>query len=212
MNLILLGAPGAGKGTQAELLVHKLSIPAISTGNMLREAIAEGTELGMKAKSYMDGGNLVPDELILGIVADRVAQPDCAGGFILDGVPRTLAQAEALEAKGVKIDYVVDIEVPDSEIEGRMTGRRVCGRCGASYHIVAHPPEIDGICDECGGELVIRKDDAPETVRNRLKVYHSTTEVLKDFYGKLGRLVKVDGCQSIEKANEDILAAIGAKV
>lgn len=212
MNLILLGAPGAGKGTQAELLVHKLSIPAISTGNMLREAIAEGTELGMKAKSYMDGGNLVPDELILGIVADRVAQPDCVGGFILDGVPRTLAQAEALEAKGVKIDYVVDIEVPDSEIEGRMTGRRVCGRCGASYHIVAHPPKIDGICDECGGELVIRKDDAPETVRNRLKVYHSTTEVLKDFYGKLGRLVKVDGCQSIEKANEDILAAIGAKV
>lgn len=212
MNLILLGAPGAGKGTQAELLVHKLSIPAISTGNMLREAIAEGTELGMKAKSYMDGGNLVPDELILGIVADRVAQPDCAGGFILDGVPRTLAQAEALEAKGVKIDYVVDIEVPDSEIEGRMTGRRVCGRCGASYHIVAHPPKIDGTCDECGGELVIRKDDAPETVRNRLKVYHSTTEVLKDFYGKLGRLVKVDGCQSIEKANEDILAAIGAKV
>ena len=212
MNLILLGAPGAGKGTQAELLVHKLSIPAISTGNMLREAIAEGTELGMKAKSYMDGGNLVPDELILGIVADRVAQPDCAGGFILDGVPRTLAQAEALEAKGVKIDYVVDIEVPDSEIEGRMTGRRVCGRCGASYHIVAHPPQIDGISDECGGELVIRKDDAPETVRNRLKVYHSTTEVLKDFYGKLGRLVKVDGCQSIEKANEDILAAIGAKV
>ena len=212
MNLILLGAPGAGKGTQAELLVSKLSIPAISTGNMLREAIAEGTELGMKAKSYMDGGNLVPDELILGIVADRVAQPDCAGGFILDGVPRTLAQAEALEAKGVKIDYVVDIEVPDSEIEGRMTGRRVCGRCGASYHIVAHPPKIDGICDECGGELVIRKDDAPETVRNRLKVYHSTTEVLKDFYGKLGRLVKVDGCQSIEKANEDILAAIGAKV
>ena len=212
MNLILLGAPGAGKGTQAELLVHKLSIPAISTGNMLREAIAEGTELGMKAKSYMDGGNLVPDELILGIVADRVAQPDCAGGFILDGVPRTLAQAEALEAKGVKIDYVVDIEVPDSEIEGRMIGRRVCGRCGASYHIVAHPPKIDGICDECGGELVIRKDDAPETVRNRLKVYHSTTEVLKDFYGKLGRLVKVDGCQSIEKANEDILAAIGAKV
>ncbi len=212
MNLILLGAPGAGKGTQAELLVHKLSIPAISTGNMLREAIAEGTELGMKAKSYMDGGNLVPDELILGIVADRVAQPDCAGGFILDGVPRTLAQAESLEAKGIKIDYVVDIEVPDSEIEGRMTGRRVCGRCGASYHIVAHPPKIDGICDECGGELVIRKDDAPETVRNRLKVYHSTTEVLKDFYGKLGRLVKVDGCQSIEKANEDILAAIGAKV
>ena len=212
MNLILLGAPGAGKGTQAELLVHKLSIPAISTGNMLREAIAEGTALGMEAKSYMDNGNLVPDELILGIVADRVAQPDCAGGFILDGVPRTLAQAEALEAKGVKIDYVVSIEVNDSEIENRMTGRRVCSHCGASYHIVANPPKVDGICDECGGELIVRKDDAPETVRNRLKVYHSTTEVLKDFYAKSGRLVKVNGSQPIEKANEDILAAIGAKV
>ena len=212
MNLILLGAPGAGKGTQAELLVHKLSIPAISTGNMLREAIAEGTALGMEAKSYMDKGNLVPDELILGIVADRVAQPDCAGGFILDGVPRTLAQAEALEAKGVKIDYVVSIEVNDSEIESRMTGRRVCGHCGASYHIVANPPKVDGICDECGGELIVRKDDAPETVRNRLKVYHSTTEVLKDYYAKLGKLVKVNGSQPIEKANEEILAAIGAKV
>lgn len=212
MNLILLGAPGAGKGTQAELLVHKLSIPAISTGNMLREAIAEGTALGMEAKSYMDKGNLVPDELILGIVADRVAQPDCAGGFILDGVPRTLAQAEALEAKGIKIDYVVSIEVNDSEIESRMTGRRVCSHCGASYHIVANPPKVDGICDECGGELIVRKDDAPETVRNRLKVYHSTTEVLKDFYAKSGRLVKVNGSQPIEKANEDILAAIGAKV
>ena len=212
MNLILLGAPGAGKGTQAELLVHKLSIPAISTGNMLREAIAEGTALGMEAKSYMDKGNLVPDELILGIVADRVAQPDCAGGFILDGVPRTLAQAEALEAKGVKIDYVVSIEVNDSEIESRMTGRRVCSHCGASYHVVANPPKVDGICDECGGELIVRKDDAPETVRNRLKVYHSTTEVLKDFYAKLGKLVKVNGSQPIEKENEEILAAIGAKV
>ena len=212
MNLILLGAPGAGKGTQAELLVHKLSIPAISTGNMLREAIANGTQLGMKAKQYMDAGNLVPDELILGIVADRVAQPDCANGFILDGVPRTLAQAEALEAAGVKIDHVVSIEVADSEIEGRMTGRRVCGKCGASYHITANPPKMEGVCDACGGELIIRKDDAPETVRNRLKVYHATTEILKDFYGKLGRLVEVNGSQSIEKANEDILAAIGAKV
>ena len=212
MNLILLGAPGAGKGTQAELLVHKLSIPAISTGNMLREAIAHGTELGRKAKEYMDAGNLVPDELSLGIVADRVAQPDCQGGFILDGVPRMLAQAEALEAAGVKIDHVVSIEVADDAIEARMTGRRVCGKCGASFHIKANPPKVDGICDSCGGELIIRKDDAPETVRNRLAVYHSTTEVLKDFYGKLGRLVEIDGSQSIEKANEDILAAIGAKV
>ena len=212
MNLILLGAPGAGKGTQAELLVSKLSIPAISTGNMLREAIANGTDLGKKAKQYMDEGALVPDELILGIVADRVTQPDCLGGFILDGVPRTLAQAEALEAKGVRIDHVVSIEVDDSEIEGRMTGRRVCGKCGASYHIVANPPKMENVCDSCGSELVIRKDDAPETVRKRLQVYHATTEVLKDFYAKLGRLRLVNGSQSIEGANEDILKAIGAKV
>ena len=212
MNLILLGAPGAGKGTQAELLVEKLSIPAISTGNMLREAIANGTDLGKKAKQYMDEGNLVPDELILGIVADRVNQADCANGFILDGVPRTLAQAEALEAKGVRIDHVVSIEVDDSEIEGRMTGRRVCGKCGASYHIVANPPKMENVCDSCGSELVIRKDDAPETVRKRLQVYHATTEVLKDFYAKLGRLRLVNGSQSIEGANEDILKAIGAKV
>ena len=211
MNLILLGAPGAGKGTQAELLVKKLSIPAISTGNMLREAISNGTELGRKAKEYMDGGNLVPDELILGIVADRVAQPDCANGFILDGVPRTLAQAEALEAKGVRIDHVVSIEVDDAVIESRMTGRRVCPKCGASYHITANPPKMDGICNACGAELAIRKDDAPETVRKRLEVYHATTEVLKDFYGKLGRLCIVEGNQPIEDANEAILEAIGAK-
>jgi len=212
MNLILLGAPGAGKGTQAELLVKKLSIPAISTGNMLREAIANGTELGKKAKQHMDDGSLVPDELILGIVADRVAQPDCARGFILDGMPRTLAQAEALEKMGVKIDHVVSIEVDDAVIEGRMTGRRVCPKCGASYHIVANPPKMDGICNACGSELSIRKDDAPETVRKRLEVYHATTEVLKDFYGKLGRLCIVEGNQPIEKANEDILKAIGAQV
>ena len=212
MNLILLGAPGAGKGTQAELLVQKLSIPAISTGNMLREAMANGTELGKKAKKYMDDGLLVPDELILGIVADRVARPDCQKGFILDGVPRTLAQAEALEAMGVRIDHVVSIEVDDAAIEGRMTGRRVCAKCGASYHITANPPKTEGLCDLCGGELVTRKDDAPETVRRRLEVYHSTTEVLKDFYGKLGRLRLVNGSQSIEGANEDILKAIGAKV
>ena len=212
MNLILLGAPGAGKGTQAELLVKKLSIPAISTGNMLREAIANGTELGKKAKQFMDEGALVPDELILGIIGDRVAQSDCANGFILDGVPRTLAQAEALEAKGIRIDHVVSIEVDDSVIEGRMTGRRVCGKCGASYHVVANPPKVDGVCDSCGSELVIRKDDKPETVRKRLEVYHATTEVLKDFYGKLGRLCIVNGDQSIEGANEEILKAIGAKV
>ena len=212
MNLILLGAPGAGKGTQAELLVKKLSIPAISTGNMLREAIAGGTELGKKAKQYMDEGALVPDELILGIVADRVSQPDCREGFILDGVPRTLAQAEALEARGIRIDHVISIEVDDREIEGRMTGRRVCAKCGASYHVVANPPRTEGVCDLCGSELVIRKDDAPETVRHRLEVYHASTEVLKDYYGKLGRLRIVNGSQSIEGANEEILRAIEAKV
>ena len=212
MNLILLGAPGAGKGTQAELLVKQLGIPAISTGNMLREAMANGTELGKLAKKYMDEGALVPDELILGIVADRVAQPDCQNGFILDGVPRTLAQAEALEAKGVKIDHVVSIEVDDAAIEGRMTGRRVCAKCGASYHIVANPPKQEGVCDSCGGSLIIRKDDKPETVRHRLEVYHASTEVLKDFYGKLGRLRIVNGNQPIGDANEDILKAIGAKV
>ena len=212
MNLILLGAPGAGKGTQAELLVEKLGIVTISTGNMLREAIANGTELGKQAKTYMDAGLLVPDELILGIVAERVTKPDCQNGFILDGVPRTLAQAEALDAKGVRIDHVVSIEIDDSVIEGRMTGRRVCGKCGASYHVVANPPKAEGICDQCGSELMIRKDDAPETVRKRLQVYHATTEVLKDCYGKLGRLRLVNGSQSIEGANEDILKAIGAQV
>jgi adenylate kinase len=212
MNLILLGAPGAGKGTQADLLVDKLSIPAISTGNMLREAMANGTDLGKQVKTYMDGGLLVPDELILGIVAERVTQPDCKNGFILDGVPRTLAQAEALDAKGVRIDHVVSIEIDDAVIESRMTGRRVCGKCGASYHIIANPPKAEGICDQCSGELIIRKDDAPETVRKRLEVYHELTEVLKDYYSKTGKLRIVEGNQPIEDANRDILVSIGAEV
>ena len=212
MKLILLGAPGAGKGTQAEILVEKLGIPAISTGNMLREAMANGTPVGKQAKHYMDNGLLVPDEVILGIVAERVAQTDCANGFILDGVPRTLAQAEALEAKNIRIDHVVSIEIDDSVIEGRMTGRRVCSKCGASYHIVANPPKSEGVCDSCGSELVIRKDDAPETVRRRLDVYHAETEVLKDFYQKLGKLRVVEGNQPIEDANRDILKAIKAQV
>ena len=212
MNLILLGAPGAGKGTQAELLMEKLSIPGISTGNMLREAMKNGSPVGEKAKYYMDNGLLVPDDVVMDIVAERVAKPDCANGFILDGVPRTLAQAEALQARGVRIDHVVSIEIDDSVIEGRMTGRRVCSKCGASYHIVANPSKVEGVCDSCNGELVIRKDDAPETVRRRLVVYHEQTEVLKDFYAKLGKLRIVEGNQSIEGANEDILVAIGAKV
>ena len=212
MNLILLGAPGAGKGTQAELLMQKLHIPGISTGNMLREAMKNGTEVGEKAKYYMDNGLLVPDDVIMDIVAERVAQPDCSGGFILDGVPRTLAQAEALQARGVRIDHVVSIEIDDSVIEGRMTGRRVCSSCGASYHIAANPPKVQNVCDLCGGSLMVRKDDAPETVRRRLAVYHEQTEVLKDFYGKLGKLRLVEGNQTIEGACEDILTAIGANV
>ena len=212
MNLILLGAPGAGKGTQAELLMQKLNIPGISTGNMLREAMKNGTPVGEKAKYYMDNGLLVPDDVIMDIVAERVVQPDCKNGFILDGVPRTLAQAEALQERGVQIDHVVSIEIDDSVIEGRMTGRRVCGSCGASYHIEANPSKVEGSCDLCGGELTIRKDDAPETVRRRLVVYHEQTEVLKDFYAKLGKLRLVEGNQTIEGANEDILVAIGAKV
>ena len=212
MNLILLGAPGAGKGTQAELLTEKLSIPAISTGNMLREAMANGSELGKQLKQIMDSGCLVPDDVILSIVAERVAKPDCKNGFILDGVPRTLSQAKALDAAGIRIDHVVSIEIDDHVIEGRMTGRRVCGKCGASYHVVANPSKVDGVCDSCGGELMIRKDDAPETVRRRLEVYHEQTEVLKDFYAKLGKLRLVEGNQTIEGACEDILAAIGANV
>ena len=212
MNLILLGAPGAGKGTQAELLMEKLGIPAISTGNMLREAMRNGTDLGKKAKQYMEAGELVPDELVLGIVAERVSQNDCKNGFILDGVPRTLAQAEALDAKGVRIDHVVSIEIDDSVIEGRMTGRRVCSKCGASYHIIANPPKAEGICDLCEGELIIRKDDAPETVRHRLEVYHASTEVLKRYYEAQGKLRLVEGNQSIEGCRDQILSVIGAKV
>ena len=212
MNLILLGAPGAGKGTQAEMLVERLQIPSISTGNMLREAISNDSALGKLAKQYMDGGNLVPDEVVLSIVAQRVAQPDCKNGFILDGVPRTLAQAQALDAKGVKIDHVVSIEVDDAVIEGRMTGRRVCPKCGCSYHISANPPETEGICDQCGSSLIIRKDDAPETVRHRLEVYHQQTEVLKDYYQRCGKLRLINGNQSIEGAYKDILRALGEQV
>ena len=212
MNLILLGAPGAGKGTQAELLIEKLSIPAISTGNMLRQAVKSGSELGLKVKKLMEEGSLVPDDVVLDIVAERVSRPDCEKGFILDGVPRTLAQAEALEARGIRIDHVISIEIEDEVIEGRMTGRRVCSNCGASYHIVANPPKTEGVCDLCQKELIIRKDDAPETVRHRLEVYHELTEVLKDFSGKLGKVRQVNGNQSIADAQKDILAAIGENV
>ena len=212
MNLILLGAPGAGKGTQAEMLAEKLQIPTISTGNMLREAMANGSELGKKIKQTMDSGNLVADELVLGILSERTAQPDCKNGFILDGVPRTLAQAKALDARGVRIDHVVSLEIADAVIEGRMTGRRVCPKCGASFHITANPPKEDNTCDLCGEALVTRKDDAPETVKSRLAIYHETTEVLKDYYAAQGKLRLVEGNQSIEGAFKDILTALGETV
>ena len=209
MKLILLGAPGAGKGTQAEIIASKLNIPTISTGNILREAIKNGTETGLKAKSFMDKGMLVPDDVIIDIVRERLAEKDCANGYILDGVPRTIVQAQALLDQGVEIDRVVSIEIDDEVIEKRMTGRRVCSSCGASYHIVANPPKTEGICNACGGELVIRKDDKPETVRHRLEVYHAETEALKGFYEKLGKLRLVEGNQPIEDATRDILAALG---
>ena len=211
MNLILLGAPGAGKGTQAEMLTAKLQIPSISTGNMLREAIANGTELGKQAKQAMDEGKLVSDELVLGIVKERTAKPDCQNGFILDGVPRTLAQAKALDEMGVRLDHVVSLEIDDAVIEGRMTGRRVCPKCGASYHITANPPKKDNTCDQCESELIIRKDDAPETVKSRLAIYHETTEVLKDYYAAQNKLRLVEGNQSIEGAFQDILKALGVE-
>ena len=210
MKLILLGAPGAGKGTQAERIAAHLRIPTISTGNILREAIRNGTEIGRKAKSYMDQGLLVPDDVIIGIVQERVSQPDCAGGFILDGMPRTIPQAQALENAGIHFDSVVSIEIDDEVIERRMTGRRVCPGCGASYHVEANPPKQDGICDHCGQALTTRKDDAPETVRSRLQVFHQETEPLKGFYEKLGTLKLVQGNQPIAEITAAILKAIGA--
>ena len=209
MRLILLGAPGAGKGTQAEILAAKLGIPTISTGNILREAIKNGTPTGLKAKSFMDKGMLVPDDVIIGIIGERLAQEDCAKGCILDGVPRTIPQAQALLDHGIEIDHVVSIEIDDAVIEQRMSGRRVCGKCGASYHIIANPPKTEGICNACGSELVIRSDDKLETVRQRLAVYHKETEALKGFYEKLGKLRLVEGNQPIEDATRDILAALG---
>ncbi len=211
MKLILLGAPGAGKGTQAERIAKVLSVPTISTGNILREAIKNGTETGLKAKAYMDNGNLVPDEVVIGIVAERVAEPDCAKGYILDGMPRTIPQAKALEERGICMDAVVSIEIEDAVIEERMTGRRVCAACGSSYHVTANPPKQDGVCDACGGELVIRKDDTPETVKNRLQVFHAETEALKDFYAALGRLKLVEGNQDIDDVTRDILKVLEVK-
>ena len=208
MNLILLGAPGAGKGTQAEIICAKLNIPSISTGNILRAAVKEGTEMGKKAKSFMDAGALVPDEVIIGILKDRLAQDDCANGFILDGVPRTIAQAESLEKAGIRFDDVISIEIPDEAIMERMSGRRVCEHCGASYHLVAVPPKVPGVCDSCGGKLIQRHDDEPETVKHRLEVYHKETEPLKDFYAERGLLRSVENQPSVEATTKAILNAL----
>ena len=208
MNLILLGAPGAGKGTQAEIICAKLNIPSISTGNILRAAVKEGTEMGLKAKSFMDAGALVPDEVIIGILKERLAQPDCANGFILDGVPRTIAQAEALDAAGVRFDRVLSLEITDQEIEERMSGRRVCSKCGASFHIHARPTKVEGVCDNCGGPVVQRDDDKPETVRHRLEVYHQQTEPLKDYYQAKGLLTLVDNRPTIEATTQAIMEAL----
>ena len=210
MKLILLGAPGACKGTHAEILCDKLNIPTIYTGNILRAAVKDGTPMGLEAKKFMDAGALVPDDVIVGIVKERLAAPDCANGFILDGMPRTIAQGEALEKMGVEIDKVINLVVDDSVIMGRMAGRRVCAKCGASYHIKNKPSKVEGVCDRCGGELVIRKDDQPETVRDRLATYHEQTEPLVEFYRQRGKLVDITDQGSIEATNAYILKMLEA--
>ena len=208
MKLIFLGAPGAGKGTQAEIIAAELKIPTISTGNIIREALANGTEMGLKAKSFIEAGKLVPDDVVIGIIKDRLAADDCAGGFILDGFPRTIPQAEALDNMGIIIDKVVDIDVPDENIVNRMSGRRVCKACGSSYHIENKKPKVEGVCDACGGELQIRKDDAPETVLDRLNVYHEQTEPLKDYYAKCGKLRSVEGTAPIKEITASMLKVL----
>ena len=205
MKLILLGAPGAGKGTQAEILCERLNIPTISTGNMIREAMKSGTEMGLKAKEYAENGKLVPDEVVIGIVDERLRMDDCQNGFILDGFPRTIPQAEALDRMGIIIDRVVDINVPDEVITRRVSGRRACLDCGSTYHIDTKKPKVDGICDRCGSTLVQRKDDLPETVLERLHVYHAQTEPLRDYYAAAGKLLVVDGQQGIQEIAEQTL-------
>ncbi len=198
MNIIFLGAPGAGKGTQSEIVSEKFAIPTISTGNIIRAALKNETAMGLKARSYIEAGTLVPDDVVIGIIQERLAEDDCKNGFILDGFPRTIPQAEALDAMGIKIDKVIDIEVPDEKIAQRLSGRRVCVNCGNSYHIEYKKPASEGICDACGGDLVQRADDAPETVLERLSVYHEKTEPLKAYYEKKNRLFIVQGQERVE--------------
>ena len=208
MKLILLGAPGAGKGTQAEILSRELEIPTISTGNILRAAIKNGTKVGLEAKAFIEAGKLVPDAVIIGIIRDRLSEPDCSRGYILDGVPRTIPQAEAMEEMGIEIDCALSIEVEDQVIVERMSGRRTCRDCSTTFHIVNNPPKVEGVCDNCGGELTIRKDDAPETVRARLETYHRETEPLKAFYESRGKLRTVENQPSIEETTAAIRRAL----
>lgn len=210
MNIILLGAPGAGKGTMADLICEKYKIPVIGTGNIIREAVKNGTEMGKQAKALIEKGQLVSDAVIIKIVRERLAQPDCKNGFILDGVPRTVAQAEAIEQLGIQIDKVIDLEVPDDVIIQRLSGRLVCGSCGASYHVTHNPSNDPTICDRCGGKLIARKDDEPATVRERLKVYHELTEPLKDFYGPRGTLYPVEGQNEVAATAALVFQALEA--
>ncbi|MDY5346935.1 MAG: adenylate kinase [Eubacteriales bacterium] len=209
MKLILFGAPGAGKGTQASAISEALHIPTVSTGNIIREAIAKGTEAGLKARQYTDRGALVPDEVVVKMLSDRISQSDCANGYILDGFPRTIPQAEALVAMGITIDSVISLEVDDGAIEERMSGRRVCPACGESFHLKFNPPAKEGVCDKCGAALVQRADDKAETVRERLRVYHAQTEPVKTFYEKLGKLVRIDGNGTVEKTTQLIFEGLG---
>jgi adenylate kinase len=214
MKIIMLGAPGAGKGTQAKKIAEKYSIPHISTGDIFRANIKGGTELGMKAKSYMDQGQLVPDEVTINMLLDRISAADCENGYVLDGFPRTIPQAEsltkALEARGEKIDYAIDVDVPDQAIVTRMSGRRACVNCGATYHIVYNAPKKEGVCDVCGDKLVLRDDDKPETVQKRLTVYHDQTQPLIDYYKNAGVLKSVDGTKDLNDVFADITAFLGA--
>ena len=208
MKIIFLGAPGAGKGTQAEIISEKLGIPTISTGVIIRESLKCGTEMGLKAKKFIEAGELVPDDVVIGIIKERLAKADCQNGFILDGFPRTVPQAEALDAMGVELDKIISIEVPDENIVERMSGRRVCAKCGASYHVVFNPSGDGAHCDKCGEELSLRKDDAPEVVKSRLEVYHSTTEPLKDYYLAKGKLSLVDGVGSVDEITARTVRAL----
>ena len=210
MNIIMLGAPGAGKGTQAAVLCEKLNIPTISTGNLIREALKNGTEMGLKAKSFMDAGQLVPDEVVIGIVRDRLQEDDCKNGYILDGFPRTIPQAEALDEMGANIDVVIDIEVKDEVIVNRLSGRRVCENCGRPYHIVSLKPAVDGVCDDCGGALVQRKDDSIETIKNRLDIYHKETEPLVKYYEAQGKLKVVEGKDTVAATTDEVFKVIEA--